>query len=44
MGRFKDIRSMFEKMGSAHSKELKDKDFGEPDTEEETKTGKQDKI
>ena len=44
VGRFKDIRSMFEKMGSAHSKESKDKDLGEPDTEEETKTRKQDKI
>ena len=42
--RFKDIRTMFEKMGSAHSKESKDKENGKPDLEDETKTEKQENI
>ena len=42
--RFKDIRTMFEKMGSAHSKESKDKDNRKPDIEDEIKTEKQENI
>ena len=35
---------MFEKMGSAHSKESKDKENIKPDLEDETKTEKQENI
>ena len=42
--RFKDIRTMFEKMDSAQCKESKDKDIRKPDIEDENKKEKQENI